>query len=127
MKRLLMVFCVVFSFALASSPALCQDQDKEVSRGKGGCRADILKFCKGINPGDGRVWACLKGNEDRLSGTCKNQMADIRERVQEFKEACKADAQKFCKGIPPGKGRIASCLKSHEAELSEPCRAVFRK
>ncbi|MCU0848659.1 MAG: cysteine rich repeat-containing protein [Spirochaetes bacterium] len=35
---------------------------------------------------------------------------------------CKADAEKFCKDIKPGHGRIMACLKSHEAELSQACK-----
>ena len=43
---------------------------------------------------------------------------------------CLADAQKLCPGIAPGGGRIAACLKSHEAELSPECkekRASFKE
>jgi len=35
---------------------------------------------------------------------------------------CRADVQKLCKGIHPGGGRIAACLKQHEAEISPGCR-----
>lgn len=37
--------------------------------------------------------------------------------------ACKADVEQFCKDVKPGKGGIFKCLKEHEAELSEPCKA----
>jgi hypothetical protein len=37
-------------------------------------------------------------------------------------DACKADAEKLCKGITPGAGRIIACLKSHESELSPACK-----
>ncbi len=38
--------------------------------------------------------------------------------------ACKADLEKFCKDVKPGGGRLIKCLKAHEAELSEGCKAV---
>lgn len=37
--------------------------------------------------------------------------------------ACKADHEKFCKDVKPGEGRIAACMKSHEAELSAACKS----
>ena len=40
------------------------------------------------------------------------------------RRACKADAEKLCKGILPGGGRIAACLKSHENDLSDECKAA---
>ena len=36
---------------------------------------------------------------------------------------CAADAQKFCAGVKAGGGRIARCLKEHDAELSPSCKA----
>jgi len=35
---------------------------------------------------------------------------------------CAADAKKFCKDMQPGGGRIAQCMKQHEAELSQACK-----
>ena len=35
---------------------------------------------------------------------------------------CKEDAEKLCKGVEPGEGRIVRCLKQHEAELSAACK-----
>jgi hypothetical protein len=91
------------------------------------CKDDVDKFCKDVSPGGGRIWACLKSHEAELSKPCTEHVAATRERGVGFSQACKADAEKFCKGIPQGKGRVASCLKSHEAELSEPCKAYFTK
>ena len=40
---------------------------------------------------------------------------------------CAADAKKFCGDAKPGGGRIAKCMKSHEAELSPACQAEMKK
>jgi hypothetical protein len=130
MRKTLAIICAVtISFFMATSPVLAQDQDKTLipNEGRGVCKADIEKFCKDIKPGGGRIWVCLESNGDRLSKECANHMALAREKSREFRQACKDDVEKFCKGIIAGKGRIVSCLKSHEAELSNACAAVFRR
>jgi hypothetical protein len=38
---------------------------------------------------------------------------------------CRDDAAKLCAGIEPGGGRLAKCLRGHEAELGEPCKAAL--
>jgi len=36
---------------------------------------------------------------------------------------CADDIAKFCKDVKPGGGRIATCLKEHERDLSPACKA----
>lgn len=38
------------------------------------CKANAEKLCPGIKPGQGRLYACLKFNEDRLTTSCKQQL-----------------------------------------------------
>jgi hypothetical protein len=40
-------------------------------------------------------------------------------------EACAQDIKRLCKDMQPGGGRIAKCLKEHEAELSSECKSHF--
>jgi cysteine rich repeat protein len=43
---------------------------------------------------------------------------------------CKEDAERLCKGVEPGEGRVVQCLKQHEADLSPACkqkRDTFRE
>ncbi|HUL92098.1 MAG TPA: cysteine rich repeat-containing protein [Burkholderiales bacterium] len=40
---------------------------------------------------------------------------------------CAEDAKKFCGDAKPGGGRVAKCMKSHEAELSPACQAEMKK
>ena len=45
-------------------------------------------------------------------------------RVQ-AEDGCRADAERFCRGVQPGHGRIMRCLQEHEPELSPACQAQF--
>jgi hypothetical protein len=126
MKKVLISGCAtIAALFLISVVGLTQMHDEGMHRGA--CKPDVEKFCKDIKPGGGRIWTCLKSHEAELSQPCSDHMAMAREKGKELHQACKADVKKFCKGIPRGKGRIVSCLKSHEAELTEPCKAYFNK
>ena len=48
-------------------------------------------------------------------------------KAERVRAECKADAEKFCKGIAPGGGRILSCLKSRQPELQQACAAEFKR
>ena len=96
-------------------------------KGEGPCAEDAKKFCGDVKPGGGRVVKCMKGHEAELSPACQAEMKRAEQRIEQVKEECKADAQKFCKGIRPGGGRILACLKSHQSELAPACAAEFNK
>ncbi len=42
---------------------------------KAGCADDARKLCSGVQPGGGRIIACLKQNRDQLSDQCKQAAA----------------------------------------------------
>lgn len=86
------------------------------------CVADADRLCKGVEPGGGRVARCLKQHEAELSPDCKAKRDSFRERVQEIRQACREDAEKYCGGVVPGRGAILRCLRGHEPQLSDPCK-----
>lgn len=90
--------------------------------GRKPCADDVARLCKDVQPGQGRVAKCLKERKEELSLACKEHIATARKKVKGAKDACKEDAQKLCKDIQPGGGRIVQCLKQHESELSHACR-----
>jgi hypothetical protein len=91
------------------------------------CADDIAKFCKGLQPGGGRIAKCLKDHEKELSPACKEEVAEVQKRWNEAAQACHDDVLKFCKDVQPGGGRIAGCLREHRSELSPECQERWLK
>jgi len=89
------------------------------------CKEDAAKLCKDVKPGDGAVAKCLHEHSSQVSPACKENMEKAKQRVHEFKEACKDDAQKHCKDVKPGEGRVVQCLKKHESELAPACKTAM--
>lgn len=42
------------------------------------CKADVEKLCPGVQPGEGRIAACLKGKHRQLSDGCKAAIKEQR-------------------------------------------------
>ena len=42
------------------------------------CHDDVLKFCKDVKPGGGRIVQCLKEHQNELSPECKERLAQPR-------------------------------------------------
>ena len=86
------------------------------------CKADLEKLCPGVEPGHGRILACLEGKTDQLSTACKD---DVSNKLVAFYKACKADTDKLCATVERGEGRVMQCLKDNEASLSKSCKKVW--
>lgn len=48
----------------------------------GPCKADIAKFCKDVEKGEGRIINCLKDHSDELSSACKSKIVEQKEKSQ---------------------------------------------
>jgi hypothetical protein len=89
------------------------------------CGADIEKLCKEVQPGHGRVVACLNEHVGELSAQCKPLVTKVAARMSEPMEAhgdCAEDLKKLCADVKPGSGRMGLCLGEHSAELSPACK-----
>lgn len=120
-----MKITIIAVFALGAGLSLCLPAAAE--KGKGPCAADAAKFCQDIKPGGGRIITCLKEHEAELSAECKAKGLEAKEKARGLAEACKSDLAALCKDVKGGHGEKLSCLKEHEAELSEGCKADFAK
>lgn len=111
-NKILTAFAALLACSLLGAAARAEESP---------CKSDMEKFCKDVQPGEGRIIKCLKEHEAELSAECRTKGDELKEKAGELKEACQADLDKFCKDVQPGEGRLAKCLKEHTAELSETC------
>ena len=87
----------------------------------GACAADIRKHCADIQPGEGRISACVKEHFNDLSDACRVRLA----RIAAVAKACIPEVKEHCANAGRGRGRIATCLKGVFADLSDTCKAAL--
>ena len=116
--------CKLIWFGLAASlPVLAASQGAAAQQGpaRQACGAEISRVCEGVQPGDGRITACVREHFTQLSDRCRNALIS----GVTITKACKADYQLKCAGIEPGGGRSQACMKDHFAELDELCQKAL--
>lgn len=123
MTALQMNWPALLAGALCLSLSLAASASAE--QGARPCADDAARLCKGVEKGEGRMAKCLQQHENELSPACKDNVAKMKEKLHELKDACKGDAKKLCQDIKPGGGRILQCLKQHEGELSADCKETM--
>jgi hypothetical protein len=85
------------------------------------CAADIKQVCGEVEPGAGRLKACVKEHFGQLTASCQTALlSNVR-----ITKACKTDAEQKCPDIQPGGGRIQACMKDHFTALTEPCKEAL--
>jgi hypothetical protein len=123
MKKLVIIISsLAVMIFLASVGAHAQETSKPDP-----CNADIRLYCVDVQPGEGRIAACMQEHTQELSQACKGHIANLERNIRLFALACKGELQKFCQGINHGGGRLIFCLKDHEPDLSEACRTLLTK
>jgi hypothetical protein len=96
------------------------------------CKSDTEKFCSDVQPGDGRISACLYARTDVLEDSCYKAttrigmvLESVFDGIESFHAACGADLNKFCQGVPAGAGGLIGCLKKNIAEVSAGCAVAI--
>jgi Cysteine rich repeat len=84
------------------------------------CGTEIQQHCAGVQPGDGRLRACIQEHFAAFSETCKQALVSSVALVK----ACKDDVQRTCPDIQSG-GRLQACMKDHFAEYSARCKQAI--
>jgi hypothetical protein len=79
------------------------------------CRSDFTKFCSDVEPGGGRIVACLKQHQNDLTPACKSTVDQL--------AGCGDEVRRIC-GTASGRSELQECMKTHSNEFSATCRAA---
>jgi hypothetical protein len=99
--------CAALSLLLVSS-AMAQSRV---------CASDIKKACANIEPGNGRIAACVKEHLKDLSDVCKTRLAAAAAAAK----TCQADVNKECGSVR--RIRKVACVRDALTNLSDDCKA----
>jgi hypothetical protein len=86
------------------------------------CGADIKTLCGGVEPGQGRIAACVKERFKDLSEPCR----DLLSTTAAGARACAADVKQNCANARR-RSAIVACMKSTLANLSDTCRSALAR
>ena len=96
------------------------------------CATDVSNYCDVVEPGYGRLFACLYAHETVISDACLEATSDMSDLLDTFFEGtrtvlqeCGTDIRNLCGDVQAGEGRIFTCLGEHTAELSDGCKGVM--
>jgi hypothetical protein len=113
-----------------SAEALAQGLVETVATG---CEKELVAYCQGVTPGDGRILACLYAHADKLSGQCEYALFDAAAQLERAVAAmaylvneCGDHLDKHCSGVPAGEGRLLDCLDKNEKKVSRRCKQALK-
>jgi hypothetical protein len=132
MRKLIVSSFVAVSLLLTTG--WVQADDSLVEGLKKACHKELTTFCKGVQPGEGRILACLYAFQDRVSGKCEYAVYDAAAQLEQAATAlkfaaaeCKDDLLKYCGDVEVGNGRVKACLDKNEKSLSEKCKEALKQ
>jgi hypothetical protein len=83
---------------MLAAPALAHEGGGPRGAVREACKADTQALCQGIQPGEGRMRACLRANREKLSQPCRDAIASaIEARAARLEQR----AAKWRSGAPP--------------------------
>lgn len=128
---------VFLAFALliggiAAAAAQTMSYADAVSQLAAACRADLAKYCKGVELGNGRLRACLDAHQSVVSPGCQQTRltvyASITRRAaaqRDIGRLCDADIERLC-GTSHADAHLVECLRSvSPAAISPGCSQAF--
>lgn len=70
-----LILFLLAAFAVLAEPP----KDQVATEVRANCKSDIQRLCQGIEPGGGRIKACLIAKRDQLSRECSNALVELKQ------------------------------------------------
>jgi hypothetical protein len=83
------------------------------------CTTDVKSLCAGVQPGGGRVLACLQSHVSDLSVGCSTILSKAIWTAQQ----CAGDIHQFCPTATFG--NVSDCMRPHLGEVSGTCKSAL--
>ena len=111
-----------------------QEGDIVITSSVQGCDEDIKQHCDGLGDNTDKVFMCLAAYEEHLGSKCKQGILEAALSIKmgaaalDYSiSACEADADKHCLDVQPGEGRLVSCIKANESNVSKECISALKE
>lgn len=78
------------------------------------CGADLRRHCSGVQPGGGRMLACLQQQGPQLSAACRDQLP--------LMASCRDEASRLCGDDQASSWR--RCMQARSEQFSAACRQL---
>ncbi|HTZ03211.1 MAG TPA: cysteine rich repeat-containing protein [Xanthobacteraceae bacterium] len=96
------------------------------------CRADLAKYCKNVELGNGRLRGCLDAHQNVVSPRCQQTRAAVYASIarraaaqRDIGRICDADIERLC-GTSHADAHLVECLLSvSPAAMSPACNQTF--
>lgn len=75
-------YSLLLALSLLPAPALARDDNN----GLAACRQDMEKFCRNVEPGEGRQMKCMYELRDKLTPACAGLVKEKYERFLELRK-----------------------------------------
>ena len=115
----LAVLCTLGGVALAQSTAKCQDKNGRIVYVDRDCEVYGLRSLGAVQDRVTVAPAKPSSQQDEDPPAPAGR--------QRAMQACRADAQKFCRGVKAGSGGIMDCLIDHQNDISDDCYEILKE
>ena len=91
------------------------------------CKADLDQYCAAVEPGGGRMLACLSRHQLEVSRPCQSELdrvGEARDRLAAFRGACTKDLAALCADVPQQAGPLLECVEANATRVSPECKAT---